>query len=309
MEIFNFQYRNNAVYRRWCDLIGRKQSQVQGVDEIPYLPISFFKSHKVVSFSTPEVDYFQSSGTTSLLQSRHWIKDPELYRRSYLANFRTFLGSPDQYSYLCLLPNYQAQPHSSLISMMKGLIAQSPYPNSGFYPHDLSMIRTHLLSNEAKGIPTVLFGVTYALLDLAQEYKFDLKRTIVFETGGMKGRRAEMPKAELHKILSEAFGVEYIASEYGMCELFSQAYSKGGGVFHTPCQMRVKICELNDPFSSAPIGRSGVVNLIDLANVDSCSFIATEDIGRLLPEGGFELLGRVDNSAIRGCNLMYEYAF
>ncbi len=308
MEIFRLQYRNNEVYRQWCELTGRYESAVRHFDQIPFLPIGFFKSHKVVSYRETPLDYFQSSGTASIARSKHWIRDFSLYERSYISNFETFFGSAEDFCYLCLLPNYQEQGHSSLICMMKGLVAKSKYPHSGFYPYELETIRSLLLENEAKGIPTVLFGVTYALLDLAECCKFNLKHTIVFETGGMKGRRAEMPKTELHKILSEAFGVKSIASEYGMCELFSQAYSKGGGIFHTPAQMKVRIMETNDPFSQCSRGQSGVINVIDLANVDSCSFIATEDLGRELSEGAFEVLGRVDNSAIRGCNLMYEPA-
>lgn len=306
LEVFNLQYEKNAVYRRWCGLLGRKPERVLVLNDIPFLPIGFFKSHRVVSFEQEPLDYFKSSGTTQSISSRHYIRDFKLYERSFVSSFEHFFGRAEDFCYLALLPNYVSQGHSSLVYMMQGLIRLSRYSQSGFYPYDVELVRRLLLDNEASGIPTVLFGVTYALLDLAQSHRFDLKHTIVFETGGMKGRRAELPKAEVHRILREAFSVDFIASEYGMCELFSQAYSKSAGVFFTPPQMRVRITETTDPFAECKTGRSGLINVIDLANIDSCSFIQTEDIGRMRIGGGFEVLGRLDNSAIRGCNLMYE---
>lgn len=306
LEVFRLQYENNAVYRRWCELIGRNPERVGVPNDIPFLPIGFFKSHRVVSFEEEPSGYFKSSGTTQSISSRHYIRDFKLYERSFVYSFEHFFGRAEDFCYLALLPNYVSQGHSSLVYMMQGLIRCSKYERSGFYPHDVELVRRLLLENEAAGIPTVLFGVTYALLDLAQSCHFDLKHTVVFETGGMKGRRAELPKSEVHRILREAFSVDFIASEYGMCELFSQAYSKSEGVFFTPPQMKVVITEPNDPFTKCKTGRSGLINVIDLANIDSCSFIQTEDIGRMRLGGGFEVLGRLDNSAIRGCNLMYE---
>lgn len=308
MEVFRLQYRNNKVYKQWCDLLEKDAEKVKCIDDIPFLPISFFKTHKVVAFSEEPVGFFRSSGTTSENKSTHWIKDFEIYERSFSLAFEQFFSKPKDYCIVAILPNYQMQQNSSLIYMIEGLIKQSSRSASGFYPFDLEKVRDVLRENEKNAVPTILFGVTYALLDLAERYSFDLKHTLVFETGGMKGRRKEMPKKELHSVLCKAFGIKSIASEYGMCELFSQAYSKSDGVFYAPSWLRVVIRETNDPFANCSFGRTGIINLIDLANIDTCSFIASEDIGRMQPDGGFEVLGRADNSIVKGCNLMYEQA-
>lgn len=306
LDVFRYQYQNNDVYSRWCDLLGRGSGNVKSRSDIPFLPIGFFRTHKVVSFKEDPISFFKSSGTSSSSVSKHWIQSFDLYERSFVANFEQFFGNADGYCFLALLPNYQQQGNSSLVCMMQGLISRSKYSESGFYPHDIEKIRDLLLWNESRHVPTILFGVSYALLDLAEACEFNLRYTTVFETGGMKGRRKELPKQELHKILSKAFGVQSIASEYGMCELFSQAYSKADGRFFCPKQMKVEIKEVNDPFTDCKIGRTGVINIIDLANVDSCSFIATEDVGKLHKDGSFEIFGRLDRAVIKGCNLMYE---
>lgn len=306
LDVFRYQYRNNDVYSRWCDLLGKGINSVNSRKDIPFLPIGFFRTHKVVSFKEEPIAFFKSSGTSSATVSRHWIRTFDLYERSFLSNFEQFFGKTENYCFIALLPNYQQQGNSSLVYMMQGLISRSKYSESGFYPHKVEKIRDLLLHNESLNIPTILFGVSYALLDLAEAYNFKLQHTTVFETGGMKGRRKELPKQELHKILCQSLGVQSIASEYGMCELFSQAYSKAEGLFYCPNQMRVDIKEVNDPFSDCSIGKAGVINITDLANIDTCSFIATEDIGRKYKDGSFEISGRLDNAAIKGCNLMYE---
>ena len=306
LQVFKWQYERNAVYRKWCELLNRKPENTTQSNQIPFLPISFFRTHKVVSFSEEPKGFFKSSGTTSNLQSKHWIRDYDIYERSFTKAFERFFGKADDYCFLAMLPNYQEQSNSSLIYMIDRLIKSSRVKDSGFYPYELDKVAQLLIENEEKNIPTILFGVSYALLDLAEKHTFKLKHTTVFETGGMKGRRKEISKRELHSILCNAFGTDSIASEYGMCELFSQAYSKSDGLFLCPDWMKVIVKETNDPFSECKQGKSGIINIIDLANIDSCSFIATEDLGRINTDGSFEVLGRADNSVVKGCNLMYE---
>ena len=306
LEIFEYQYNNNKVYHKWCDLLNKNTGNVKKTEDIPFLPIRFFKTHEVVSFTQKPIHFFKSSGTTMSQPSRHFIKDFGIYEESSRRSFQQFFGKVEDYCFLALLPNYQQQGNSSLVYMINHFINRSLYSQSGLYSYDLDEIRNLIMECEHKTIPTILFGVTYALLDLIEKYSFELKHTTVFETGGMKGRRKEMPKSELHSILAEGFGIKSIASEYGMCELFSQAYSKSDGIFYTPNQMKVVITETEDPFTFCKCGKTGVINVIDLANINTCSFIATEDLGRSTKDGGFEIMGRVDNSDIRGCNLMYE---
>lgn len=308
MEVFHLQYHNNKVYKQWCDLLGKNADVVKCIDDIPFLPIGFFRTHKVVAFSEEPAGFFRSSGTTSESKSTHWIRDFGIYERSFTLAFEQFFSKAEDYCIVAMLPHYQQQGNSSLIYMIEGLIKQSSYSASGFYPFDLEKVRDVLTENEKNGTPTILFGVSYALLDLAERYSFDLKHTLVFETGGMKGRRKEMSKKELHSVLCKAFGVKSIASEYGMCELFSQAYSKSEGVFYSPSWLKVVIRETTDPFENCPLGKTGIINLIDLANIDTCSFIASEDLGRMQSDGGFEVLGRAYKSVVKGCNLMYEQA-
>lgn len=308
MEVFKFQYENNDVYRQWCRFFHQTPAQVHAVSDIPFLPIEFFKTHKVISFREQPIDFFQSSGTSQKNTSKHYIKDFSLYEKSFMTNFKLFFGDPKEYVFIVLLPNYQQQGHSSLVYMMKNLIDASSHKESGFYPEDYTKIASLLRDLDSRHRKTILFGVTYALLEMVKHDCFQLENTIVFETGGMKGKRKPMVKEDLHRVLKKGFGVSSITSEYGMCELFSQAYSKGDGIFHTPPQMRVTLRDINDPFSPAKKGKTGGINIIDLANVDSCAFIATQDLGRYCDNGGFELMGRFDHSDIRGCNLLYpEY--
>ena len=305
LDTFYYQYNNNNVYNTWCKLTNT--TEISSINDISFLPISFFKTHKITSKQNiQEEDFFLSSGTTSMQRSRHNVYSKNLYIKNTFDCFSQFYGDVSQYCYLCLLPNYLEQQHSSLICMMNAFIGKSRYKQSGFFKDDLQKVTDILESNEESGIKTVLFGVTYALLDLIEQKKFHLQHTTVFETGGMKGRRKEMAKSELHNVLKQGFGVENIHSEYGMCELFSQAYSLGGGRFATPKQMKVFIKETNDYKSKNLYNRSGIINIIDLANRDTCSFIQTEDIGRQSEDGCFEIIGRLDHSALRGCNLMYN---
>lgn len=268
------------------------------------MPIEFFKTQKVVTGNLKPVGYFQSSGTTSATTSRHYFRSLELYEKSFIKNFEKSYGKITNYCILALLPSYLEQQHSSLIYMVKRLIEFSGDSNSGFYLYNYDELHQKILGLEKAGQKTILFGVTFALLDLAEKYHFHLENTIVMETGGMKGRRREMVREELHGILCEAFGVKHIHSEYGMTELFSQAWSKGDGVFCTPPWMKILIRDINDPGTLLNHHNTGGINVIDLANFDSCSFIATQDLGRTQEDGSFEVLGRFDHSDVRGCNLL-----
>lgn len=306
LEEFAYQYQNNKIYNQWCNLLNVTCQAVKDIHQIPFLPIEFFKTQKVVSTQKPPIDFFQSSGTTNTNASHHYIFDFALYERSFNSCFREFFSLPKDYCFVALLPNYLQQGHSSLVYMINSFIKQSKYSESGFYKDSLSEVISLLKDLEKREIPTILFGVTYALLDLIEIEHLRLKHTIVFETGGMKGRRKEMTKPQLHSLLKEGFGVKEIYSEYGMCELFSQAYSKGEGVFECPWQMNIVISDVYDPLNIKENAQSGRINIIDLANIYTCSFISTEDMGRMTSKTSFELLGRIDSAAIRGCNLMYE---
>ncbi|MBQ9312791.1 MAG: acyltransferase [Bacteroidales bacterium] len=305
LKAFKFQYDNNKVYKNWCNYLGYTDRDICKIEDIPFLPISFFKTQNISCLNVKEEDYFLSSGTTTSTRSKHYVYNKEFYIKNTFLCFEEFFSKPYEYSFLCLLPNYLEQTHSSLICMMDAFVRQSKY-QSGFFKDNLSDIVSIIEQNESKGIKTILFGVTYALLDLIKIKRFSLKNTTIFETGGMKGRRKEMPKEQLHNILKEGFGVESIASEYGMCELFSQAYSLGDGIFHTPKQMKVCISEINDWKSRNTINKNGIINVIDLANIATCCFIETEDVGRMREDGKFEIIGRLDHSETRGCNLMYS---
>lgn len=311
LEIFRLHMACDTVYSRFVRLLhpGLEVESLEHYRQIPFLPIEFFKTRKIVLPGFPVLDWFQSSGTTSqgAVQSRHYLCDLSLYEHCFNAAFRLFWGEPADYAFLALLPNYMEQPHSSLIYMMKGLMAQSRQAGSGFYLHEPDKIAGLLRQWEGKNQKTMLFGTGYALLDLAESCPMPLEHTIVLETGGMKGRRREMPKEELHQILREAFGLEAVHSEYGMCELLSQAYTVGDGLrFRCPPWMKILIRQSQDPLRWEEEGRSGGINVIDLGNLFSCPFIATQDLGRILPDGCFEVLGRFDYSDIRGCNLMIE---
>jgi phenylacetate-coenzyme A ligase PaaK-like adenylate-forming protein len=309
LQIFRFQYQNNAVYHNFCTLLKINVSQVKTIKQIPFLPIQFFKSHKVVSNIDEAEQVFTSSGTTGTSTSQHFVTDVSVYKQSYLQGFSMFYGDIQDYVVLALLPSYQQRTGSSLIYMVDDLIQKTNNLDSGYFlenHYDL-LQRINKLQTENKNI--ILIGVTFALLDLLETIKksdsnFDGSNLIVIETGGMKGRRREIIREELHQILQNDFGVSSIHSEYGMTELLSQAYSLGDGVFECPPWMQISIRDTEDAQTYVNIGRTGGINVIDLANINSCSFIATQDLGKLHQNGTFEVLGRFDNSDIRGCNLM-----
>jgi len=304
LAVFKHQFEHNSVYRSFCDLLYKHPSEVKRVQQIPFLPIQFFKSHTIVSNIKSADATFTSSGTTGSIVSKHFVSDLEIYKQSFRRGFKSFYGAIEKYTVLALLPSYLEREGSSLVYMANDMITQSNQPESGFYLHDLEALKNTLLKLEAKRQKTLLIGVSYALLDLIEAHSFKLKHTSVMETGGMKGQRKELVKSELHTILKHGFGVNKIHSEYGMTELLSQAYSKGDGIFNTPPWMKILTRDPEDALSIQPIGKSGGVNIIDLANINSCAFIATQDLGKIHSNGTFEILGRFDESDIRGCNLM-----
>ncbi|WP_372916786.1 acyl transferase [Salegentibacter sp.] len=304
LRVFKFQYQNNKVYKQFCELLNKNPNNVSSLQEIPFLPIEFFKSHKIVSTqNSPEI-IFTSSGTTGNQTSKHYVTDLSLYEKSFLTAFERFYGKPEEMVILALLPSYLERTGSSLIFMADALIKKSKQAESGFYLHNLDDLHKTLEKTEKAGKKTLLIGVSFALLDLVERYKFNLKNTIVMETGGMKGRRKEMIRTELHEILFKGFGVSVIHSEYGMTELLSQAYSYGEGIFECPPWMKILIRDSEDALSLLPLNKTGGINVIDLANFNSCSFIATQDLGRNKARGKTEILGRFDHSDIRGCNLL-----
>src|SRR5690606_22564116 len=304
LEIFRYQAEENPVYRKFIRLLGRNPSEITQPGDIPFLPISFFKTHQVLSGQREAEMVFTSSGTTGSATSRHLVADLAMYRQSFRKAFQRFHGKSNNYRILALLPGYLEREGSSLIFMVHDLIETGGHPESGFFLHDHQRLRNRLQELEARALPTLLIGVSHALLDFAEKYELRLKHTIVMETGGMKGRRKELIREELHDLLRSRFHVPVIPSEYGMTGLLSQAYSRGQGRCYCPPWMQIRVRELHDPFAMVPPGRSGGINVIDLANVHSCSFIATDDLGKLHPDGSFEVLGRFDNSDIRGCNLL-----
>jgi phenylacetate-coenzyme A ligase PaaK-like adenylate-forming protein len=304
LKVFRYQHENNAVYREFCDLLKTDKGAVKSLEQIPFLPIQFFKSQEILSSSEPVQKTFTSSGTTGIITSKHLITDVTLYEQSYRNAFSEFYGNIEDYAVLALLPSYLERSGSSLIYMVQDLIELSTNENSGFYLHNYDELISKLLELDAAGQNVILIGVTYALLDLIEERKFQLKNTIIMETGGMKGKRKEIIREELHTILCEGFGVSSIHSEYGMTELLSQAYSLGNGIFECPSWMNILIRDPEDALTYVSNGKTGGINVIDLANINSCSFIATQDLGKKYPNNSFEVLGRFDNSDIRGCNLM-----
>ena len=303
LETFRYQYENVTTYRNFCDAIHTKVESIDEFSKIPFLPIHFFTSETILAEDLDTVITFESSGTTGSIPSKHPIHDISLYRRSFGEAFRSYYGDPKEYAILALLPSYLERQGSSLVYMVDHLISESDHPKSGFYLHNLDQLANAIRELEASGTKTLLIGVSFALLDLVEKYRFNLKNTLVMETGGMKGRRKEMIREELHEVLKDGFGIQEIHSEYGMTELLSQAYSKGNGIFTCPPWMKVLTRDPEDPFTYVE-GKTGGVNVIDLANRYSCSFIATQDLGRCYPDGSFEILGRFDTSDIRGCNLM-----
>jgi phenylacetate-coenzyme A ligase PaaK-like adenylate-forming protein len=304
LDIFDYQFKNNKVYRSFCDLLYKHPSDVKTIQDIPFLPIQFFKTHEVVSSQNPIQTTFTSSGTTGSITSKHLVTDLDIYKTSFSKGFETFYGSIDDYMILALLPSYLEREGSSLIYMVDAMINQSGHPESGFYLNNVSELKNSLIKLDSQGKKVLLIGVSFALLDLIETYQFQLQNTIIMETGGMKGRRKELIREELHRALKQGFGVETIHSEYGMTELLSQAYSKGNGIYNGPNWMRILTRDTEDALSIQAIGKTGGINVIDLANINSCSFIATQDLGRVHHDGSFEVIGRFDHSDIRGCNLM-----
>ena len=301
LEVFEFQYRNNPIYKRFVDYLGK--TKPTSIFEIPFLPISFFKTHEIRCFQKDIAIHFKSSGTGGN-RSNHYVEDLEMYSRSFEPTYRNQIGNPEEQVIIALLPNYIEQGESSLVYMVHTLIQQSNNYLSGFYLNDLDKLNTAYKTAIQLEKKVIVFGVSYALLDLAEQ-KIDLSQATIIETGGMKGRRKELTKEELHKELIDGLNVTYIASEYGMSELLSQAYSDKNGVFTTPPWMKILIRDVNDALSYEDLGKTGGINVIDLANLYSCSFIATQDLGKVFGNS-FQLIGRFDNSDIRGCNLLVE---
>ncbi len=311
LDLFHLHAERNPVYRAFLQALGRRATEVHTVDEIPCLPIELFRKHTVLLEDLSAELQFTSSGTTGSITSTHHVPWPELYERSFMDSFSATYGDPSEWRILALLPSYlersrQATGGSSLVYMAEKLIAATGDPLSGTYLHRYAELAGLLARSEAEGRKTLLIGVTFALLDLAGNHPMSLRHTTILETGGMKGRRPELVRDEVHRILREAFSVPAIHSEYGMTELLSQAWSTGAGLYRCPPWMTVRIRDVNDPFSHLPVGRNGGIDVIDLANIASCPFIGTQDLGRTHPDGSFEVLGRFDHSAVRGCNLMVE---
>lgn len=304
LKVFKFQFERNRVYRSFCDLLYKHPSDVKNINDIPFLPIEFFKTRKVISGETNAEIIFESSGTTGQQTSKHHVSDLKLYRRSFRTGFQKFYGNIEDYVVLALLPSYLERQGSSLVFMVNDLIAKSKASESGFFLDNLPDLKERLMRLDKADKKVLLIGVSFALLDLIENDSFQLKNTIIMETGGMKGRRKEMIREELHTTLKKGFGVQNVHSEYGMTELLSQAYSQGNGIFKCPNWMKVLSRDTEDPLGIQMIGKTGGLNVIDLANIDSCAFIATQDLGTVYKDGNFEVKGRFDHSDIRGCNLM-----
>jgi hypothetical protein len=303
LAVFRFQYARNPLYREFTDALGVRPEAVGRIGEIPFLPVGFFKTHDVRTDDfVPEI-VFRSSGTTGMVTSRHEVRETDLYRKSFMAGFERFYGSVGGWCIIGLLPAYLERSDSSLVFMVHALIGASGHPDSGFYLYEYEELYRVLQRLEAAGQKTLLIGVTFALLDFAERFRMSLRHTVVMETGGMKGRRREITREELHAFLSERLGVAVVHAEYGMTEMLSQGYSAGEGVFRCPGWMRVLVRSEDDPLEVRDRGE-GLINVVDLANIWSCSFLATEDIGVLRADGAFTVAGRVDHSDIRGCSLL-----
>jgi hypothetical protein len=307
LKVFNYQYLNNQVYKEFITYLGRGINALNIISDIPFLPVELFRNHKIITGERPVEMIFESSGTTGVSPGRHYVSDLKLYEKSFLNSFRLFYGDPAEYIFIALLPSYIERENSSLVYMAEKLIRESNHPFSGFYKGKGDAILKAFKNGKEEGSKIILLGVSFALLDLAEYESPDLSGVIIMETGGMKGRRKELTRSELHHLLKEKLNVNSIHSEYGMTELMSQAYSAGDGIFYCPPWMKIILRDPQDPLSLyMQPGITGGINIIDLANLNSCAFIATGDLGRLHEDGGFEVLGRFDNSDIRGCNLMVE---
>lgn len=307
LEVFAYQYKNNEVYRRYVDFLGIRQSDIHSPAKIPFLPVEFFRNNRVITGKASEEIVFSSSSTTGMVPGKHYVTDLSLYEESFLRSFRLFYGDPHEYLIAALLPSYTEREGSSLVYMANELIKLSGCEQSGYYRDEPGRLISVLQENASTGKKCLLLGVSFALLDLAEHFSCDLSGVTVMETGGMKGRRKEITREELHGILKQSLNIETVHSEYGMTELLSQAYSAGEGIFNCPPWMKIFTRDPLDPLTviNEP-GQTGGINIIDLANINSCSFISTADLGKIHPGGSFEVLGRFDNSDIRGCNLLAD---
>ncbi|MEI5986248.1 MULTISPECIES: acyl transferase [Sphingobacterium] len=306
LSVFKHQANHNPIYKKFLQILGKDVGSIENYRQIPFMPIQFFKTREVLEEDKEAEIIFSSSGTTGMVTSQHFVADLRWYERSFKLAFEEFYGGIGDIVVLALLPNYLERSGSSLIYMVDDLIKNSHQDESGYFLYNHQDLKSTLEALKQQGTKTILFGVTYALLDFVEEFKVDFPELIVMETGGMKGKRKEMIREELHAILSTGFGVSKIHSEYGMTELLSQGYSKGDGLFRTPAWMKILIRDTNDPLTLIDDKKTGAINVIDLANYHSCSFIATQDLGKYHPDGSFEILGRFDNSDIRGCNLLVQ---
>jgi hypothetical protein len=307
LAIYRLQFRGNKVYNTYATAMGKTPATVKALSDIPFLPVSFFKTHEVVcGDKNKEGKIFYSSSTTSDVPSKHIVNDVSIYEKSFRKSFQHFYGDIKEWCILALLPSYLERSGSSLVFMAEDMVKQNANPYSGFYLDNMNELKDKLVLLEKAGQKTLLLGVTYALLNFSEKHPLKLKHTTIMETGGMKGKRQEMPRKEVHQQIIKAFGVSSVHSEYGMTELLSQAYSRGEGIFYSPLQMRIMVRDIYDPLQVGIIGQSGAINIIDLANINSCSFIATDDAGIVYENGSFEISGRLDQSDIRGCNLMAE---
>lgn len=306
LQLFHLQYKKNLLYRQFCHLLGKNPNNVHTPESIPFLPIRFFKSYQIVCEGITESHpaRFTSSGTSGSVPSTHFVSDTGIYFHSFLKCFNRFYGCPSDYVILALLPSYLERSGSSLVYMTERLIQLGGHPDSGFYLHNHDELSKKITSLENAGKKYLLLGVSFALLDFAEKFSVKVNHGIIMETGGMKGRKEEITRNELHEKLKKSFGLEKIHSEYGMTELLSQAYAKGEGKFNCPPWMKILITSINDPGELPNTGRGGRINVIDLANMHSCCFIATDDSGKMNEDGSFEILGRIDHSDIRGCSLM-----
>ncbi|MDQ3099889.1 MAG: acyl transferase [Bacteroidota bacterium] len=304
LDLFHLHAEKNPVYRGFLKALGVDHRSIDQLQHVPFLPIASFKSHNVLLEGLVPKITFTSSGTTGMNTSEHHVPWPDLYERSFLTSFTREYGDPKEWRILALLPSYLERSGSSLVYMAERLIQLSEDPHNGTYLDRYAELSELLKSSEREGKKTLLLGVTFALLDLAEKHPQELKNTVIMETGGMKGRRKEMVREDVHSRLKDAFSVDRIHSEYGMTELLSQAWSNGEGIYRSPPWMQIRIRDVNDPFTSVPDGRTGGIDVIDLANIASCPFISTQDLGRRSADGSFEVLGRFDHSDVRGCNLM-----
>ena len=304
LSLFRYQYRNNQIYQCFVEGLGMNDMSVFHYEQIPFLPVGFFKTHRIVTGDYTDELVFESSGTTGMETSKHHIVDASLYEQSFTRGLELFYGDMSQYAVFALLPSYLERKNSSLVYMVSKMLLHSNQQIGGFYLDELQTLKSQILEAQIRGLKIMLLGVTFALLEMAEKFPVEIPDAVIIETGGMKGRRTEMIRMELHETLCKAFGVKKIHSEYGMTELLSQAWSSGEGIFSCPPWMKIMISDINDPLTYLENNRTGGINVIDLANIHSCSFIATQDLGRVFDDGSFEVLGRFDNGDIRGCSLL-----